>query len=85
MGRKFTADELKMHRDRWMATVREHSDVLVRAAQTLTETGPLEALFSEMEFNRTGSHATSRRLNGPMRRGIGYRLHDRFAHALTAC
>ena len=53
MGRRFTADELKLHRDRWMTTVREHPDVLVRTAQTLTETGPLEALFSEMEFNRT--------------------------------
>jgi hypothetical protein len=53
MGRRFTPGELKMHRDRWMVTVRDHPDVLVRSAQTLTETGPLEALFSEMEFNRT--------------------------------
>ena len=53
MGRRFTADELKMQRDRWMATVREHPDVLVRAAQALTATGPLEALFSVMEYNRT--------------------------------
>jgi hypothetical protein len=53
MGRRFTPDELKMHRDRWMTTIREHPDLLVRTSQTLTETGPLEALFSEMEFNRT--------------------------------
>lgn len=53
MGRKFTADELRHHRERWMQTIRDHPDVVVRASQTLTETGPLEALFSEMEFNRT--------------------------------
>jgi hypothetical protein len=52
MGRRFTADELKIHRERWMTTVREHPEILVRAARTLSETGPLEALLSELDFNR---------------------------------
>jgi hypothetical protein len=32
--------------------VRDHPEVLLRAAQTQSETGPLEALLAELEFNR---------------------------------
>lgn len=52
MGRRFTPDELRHHRDRWFATVGDHPEVLIRAAQTQTDTGPLEALLAELEFNR---------------------------------
>src|SRR5688572_2035658 len=52
MGRRFTADELKEHRDRWFAIVRDRPEVLLRASQTQTETGPLEALLAELDFNR---------------------------------
>jgi hypothetical protein len=52
MGRRFTPDELQQHRDRWFQTVRERPEVLIRAAQTQTETGPLEALLAELDFNR---------------------------------
>lgn len=52
MGRRFTSEELRQHRDRWFATVRDHPEVLIRGAQTQSETGPLEALLAELEFNR---------------------------------
>lgn len=52
MGRRFTAGELLEHRNRWFAVVRDRPEVLVRAARSQTETGPLEALLSELEFNR---------------------------------
>ena len=52
MGRRFTAAELREHRNRWFDIVRDHPEVLIRAAQTQTETGPLEALLAELEFNR---------------------------------
>ena len=52
MGRRFTAAELKEHRDRWFAIVRDRPETLIRAARTQTETGPLEALLAELEFNR---------------------------------
>jgi hypothetical protein len=52
MGRSFTALELKEHRDRWFAIVRDQPDVLIKAAQRQTETGPLEALLAELEFNQ---------------------------------
>ncbi len=52
MGRGFTAAELRLHRNRWFGIVRDHPEVLIRAAQTQTETGPLEALLAELEFNR---------------------------------
>jgi hypothetical protein len=52
MGRSFTAAELKEHRNRWFAIVRDRPEVLIRAAQTQTETGPLEGLLAELDFNR---------------------------------
>jgi hypothetical protein len=52
MGRRFTAGELKDHRNRWFAIVKERPEVLIRAAQTQTETGPLEALLAELNFNK---------------------------------
>ncbi len=52
MGRRFTSEELRRDRDRWFATLREHPEVLIRAAQTQTATGPLESLLAELEFNR---------------------------------
>lgn len=52
MGRQFTPEELRHHRDRWFATVRDHPEVLIRAAQSQAETGPLEALLAELDFNR---------------------------------
>ena len=52
MGRSFTSDELRSYRNNWFKTVSERAEVLIRAAQTLTETGPLEALLAELDFNR---------------------------------
>ena len=51
MGRRFTPGELREHRERWFATVREHPEVLIRAAQSQTEAGPLEALIAELHYN----------------------------------
>lgn len=52
MGRSFTSDELRQHRDNWFATVRDRPEVLIRAARSQSETGPLEALLAELDFNR---------------------------------
>lgn len=52
MGRKFSAAELRLHREGWFDTVRDRPEVLLKAAQTQTETGPLEALMAELDFNR---------------------------------
>jgi hypothetical protein len=52
MGRSFSAEELRLHRDQWFATVKENPEVLIRAAQTQTEAGPLQALLAELDFNR---------------------------------
>ena len=52
MGRGFSAEELTLHRDRWFKTVADNPEILIRAAQgTQTQTGPLEALFAELNFN----------------------------------
>jgi HNH endonuclease len=52
MGRSFTPKELRLHRERWFETVAKNPEVLIRAAQTTqTQTGPLEALLAELNFN----------------------------------
>lgn len=51
MGRRFTEQELRQHRDRWFETVRTRPEVLLREASQPSETGPLEALFGELDFN----------------------------------
>jgi hypothetical protein len=52
MGRQFTSDELRLHREQWFAIVRDRPEVLVRASHAQSETGPLEALLAELDFNR---------------------------------
>ena len=53
MGRRFTEGELRQHRDRWFATLRDHPEVMVAAARAQSETGPLEAMLAELQFNST--------------------------------
>jgi hypothetical protein len=53
MGRQFSSAELRLHRDRWFTTVREHPEVLLRASQTQADTGPLEAMLAELDYIKT--------------------------------
>jgi hypothetical protein len=57
MGRQYSPEELRLHRDRWFELVRERPEVLLRAGSTQTETGPLEALVAELGFNHVATVA----------------------------
>lgn len=51
-GRHFTTDELRLLKERWLRLCREQPELLIQAAQRQsTETGPLEALLAELEYN----------------------------------
>jgi len=50
-GRKFTAEELRRHRDQWIAICERSPAVLVGAIRD-RDVGPLQALYDELEFNR---------------------------------
>ena len=50
-GRRFTSGELKEHKRRWLKLVATSPSALVDAAQRQTETGPLEALQAELDYN----------------------------------
>jgi hypothetical protein len=51
-GRHFTMDELLLLKQRWLTLCREQPELLIQAAQRqATETGPLEALLAELEYN----------------------------------
>ncbi|MEE8626041.1 MAG: HNH endonuclease signature motif containing protein [Acidiferrobacterales bacterium] len=52
MGRHFTQAELHEHKRRWLEICREHPEVLIQAGKRSAESGPLEALLSELEYNR---------------------------------
>ena len=57
-GRKFTADELRAHRDQWLSICRDRPDVLVNAFRGI-DVGPLQALMDELEFNVAVADAES--------------------------
>ena len=52
MGRSFSSQELKLRRDRWFEIVRDRPEVIIRGSRN-NETGPLEALLAELQYNKT--------------------------------
>jgi hypothetical protein len=52
MGRRFTPAELKLYRDRWFEVVRTRPEALIRGSRKQTQTGPLEAMLAELNFNK---------------------------------
>lgn len=49
-GRKFQAEELRLHKEQWLRICREKPEVFV-AASWEVDVGPLQALIDELEFN----------------------------------
>lgn len=49
-GRKFSADELRGHKEQWLKTCDERPEVFLAASRT-EDVGPLQALIDELEFN----------------------------------
>lgn len=50
-GRKFRADELRLHKQEWLRICREHPEIFVAATREQS-VGPLQSLIDELEFNR---------------------------------
>src|SRR5262249_9190577 len=51
-GRKFGPDELRGHKEQWLAICRDKPDTLLFAARDI-DVGPLQAVINELEFNLT--------------------------------
>jgi hypothetical protein len=49
-GRRFTAAELRAHREQWLQLCKEHPETLTRPWQD-ADVGPLQAMIDELEFN----------------------------------
>ena len=49
-GRKFTAEELRLHKAQWLEICRDKPDIFVSALR-YSDVGPLQALIDELEFN----------------------------------
>jgi hypothetical protein len=50
-GRKYTAEELRMHRDQWLQLAETSAQVLASAPQQ-PDVGPLQGLVDELEYNQ---------------------------------
>lgn len=51
MGRHFSQAELREHKRRWLEICRERPEVIIQAGRRAADTGPLEALLSELRYN----------------------------------
>jgi hypothetical protein len=51
MGRRFSRAELHEHKHRWLEICRERPEVIIQAGRRAADTGPLEALLSELRYN----------------------------------
>jgi len=49
-GRKFSPEELRLHKEQWLTICERHPEVLV-AHSWSADVGPLQALIDELEFN----------------------------------
>jgi hypothetical protein len=53
-GRKYTSEELKMHKDNWIELCKKSPQLFVSAPKFI-ESGPLSSLITELEFNLRSS------------------------------
>jgi len=49
-GRKFSPEELRLHKKQWLTICERHPEVLVAPSRS-ADVGPLQALIDELEFN----------------------------------
>ncbi len=70
MGRRFSAVELRRHRDDWFGIVRESPEKLLARRSEIAETGPLESLLAELRFNAHIGVEHSPMENAQFRRAI---------------
>lgn len=73
-GRKFTQEELLVHKKQWLEICANHPEALIAAPRD-TDIGPLEGMMLELEFNQS---IINRIMQGSSwQENIGCALHDR--------
>lgn len=76
-GRKFTASELRGHKEQWLQLCDQRPESLV-CAHTDATVGPIQALIDEIDFNIAAAHAGA---SG----ALGHRLREeQFARAVAS-
>jgi hypothetical protein len=76
-GRKFLPEELRGHKQQWLAICKNRPEVFINAARN-ADVGPLQALIDELEFNAVVADHTA----GPY--VVGCKLHDeQFRRAIS--
>ena len=62
-GRKFRPEELRKHKEQWLAICTEKPEALIGAIRN-ADVGPLQALIDELEFNASVAQYTSHKEHG---------------------
>jgi hypothetical protein len=62
-GRKFRPDELRKHKEQWLAICAEKPEALIGAIRN-GDVGPLQALIDELEFNASVAQYASHKDHG---------------------
>lgn len=66
-GRKFRPEELRLHKDQWLAICRDKPEALTTGSRDI-DVGPLQALVDELEYNRVvAENAKSAIFGSPFR------------------
>src|SRR4051812_40926175 len=52
-GRKYGEDELRYHKERWVKSCKEQPEILLTTHGVTDQSGPLQGLINELEFNLT--------------------------------
>ena len=71
-GRKFLPEELRAHKEQWLAICRERPDALVGAPRQI-DVGPIQALVDELEFNAAVSERDGTPVQGCLFRDEQFR------------
>src|SRR5580700_3197691 len=58
-GRKFQPNELRGHREQWLAICKNRPEIFLRRSIARAEVGPLQSLIDELEFNEAVSATPS--------------------------
>jgi hypothetical protein len=90
-GRKFTPEELRKHKEQWIALCGDKADMVLRMG-TVSEAGPVEALLNELEFNilvaqarlpsERGCPLKDTQFNRAIERGAIWTLPETVRHAI---
>jgi hypothetical protein len=78
-GRKFTPEELRLHKEQWIAICKNSPQSLLPPGSVESDVGPIQALVEELEYNAV---VAANNTAGPQGRGAAFE-NDQFRRAIN--